>query len=70
MPHHKTIIHALIKTYGPHPMIYGDGFAAEATEESYQASIGTARYYIQYLSKPDQALIFANNPTQLFGFQN
>ena len=63
-----SIIHRLVKEYGPDRMIYGGGFGTDATGESYQASFETARSYINHLPKNEQAMILGQNAAELFGF--
>lgn len=61
-------IHRLVQAFGPDRMIYGGGFGADATGETYHAAFETARTYIDHLSPADQSLILGGNAAKLFGF--
>ena len=62
------IIHRLVEAFGPDRMIYGGGFGADTTGETYRASFENARAYIQHLPVSDQALILGENASKLFRF--
>ena len=49
-------------------MIYGGGFTAEATPESYRSAFARARSYIDHLSQPEQAQILGGTAAKLYGF--
>jgi len=63
-------IHRLVETFGPDRMIYGGGFGADATGETYRASFETARNYIHHLNPNEQAMILGGNAKKLFGFKS
>ncbi len=62
------VIKRLVAEYGPNHMIYGGGFNADATGDSYRASFEHARSYIAHLSESDQSKILGENAVRLFGF--
>ncbi|GIW81240.1 MAG: hypothetical protein KatS3mg105_3047 [Gemmatales bacterium] len=62
------IIKQLTNAWGADRMIYGGGFSAEATPESYRAARERARSYLAHLSADDQAKILGGTAARLFGF--
>jgi predicted TIM-barrel fold metal-dependent hydrolase len=70
-PHRNIapVIKRLVTAFGPTRVIYGGGFGAEATAESYRAAFERARSFIDFLSADDQANIFGLNAARLFGFK-
>jgi predicted TIM-barrel fold metal-dependent hydrolase len=64
----RPIIRQLTDAYGAERMIYGGGFGAGATPESYAAAFEDARSYIAHLSAADQAKILGENAIRLFNF--
>lgn len=64
----QPVIKQLTDAFGADRMIYGGGFNAEATGESYRAAFERARSFIAHLSAADQAKIFGENAVKLFGF--
>jgi len=61
------IIKQLADAYGADRMIYGGGFNATATPESYRAYRERARSYISHLSSADQAKVFGGTAAKLLG---
>jgi hypothetical protein len=49
-------------------MIYGGGFSAEATPESYRAYREMARSYIAHLSADEQAAVLGGTAAKLYQF--
>lgn len=64
----EPVIKQLTTAYGADRMIYGGGFNAEATGESYRAAFERGRSFIAHLSAADQAKILGENAAKLFGF--
>lgn len=64
----RPVIRRLTETYGPDRMIYGGGFGADATPESYAAAFARARSYLDHLSTSEQAKILGSNARRMFGF--
>lgn len=62
------VIRELADAFGADRMIYGGGFNADATPESYRAAREQARSYVAHLSAADQAKILGGNAAELFGF--
>ena len=69
-PHRDVgpIIRQLTAAYGPDRMIYGGGFNAAATPESYAAAFADAGRILGHLSTVDQDKILGGNAVRLFGF--
>jgi len=65
----RPIIKQLTNGYGAQRMIYGGGFNAEATGDSYRAAFERARSFIDHLSTADQAKILGGTAVELFGFR-
>jgi predicted TIM-barrel fold metal-dependent hydrolase len=65
----KPIIHSLTDAFGADRMIYGGGFNANVTPESYKAAFERGRSFIDHLSKKDQAKILGGTAAKLYGFQ-
>lgn len=63
------IIKQLTERYGADRMIYGGGFGADATGDSYRAAFARADGLIDHLSQTDRAKILGGNAARLFGFQ-
>jgi predicted TIM-barrel fold metal-dependent hydrolase len=63
------IVRQLTDAYGADRLIYGGGFGAGATPESYRAARERTRGYIAHLSAADQASVLGGNAAKLFGFQ-
>lgn len=67
-PHRDVapIVKRLADAYGPDRMIWGGGFGAEATPESYRAERARARKFIAHLSEADQAKVLGGTAARLF----
>jgi predicted TIM-barrel fold metal-dependent hydrolase len=65
----KPIVKELASAYGADRLIYGGGFGAGATPESYRAALDNGRSYIAHLGAEDQAKIMGENAVRLFGFR-
>jgi predicted TIM-barrel fold metal-dependent hydrolase len=64
----KPVVRRLVDAYGPDRLIYGGGFNATATAESYRAAREQVRSLISHLSASDQAKVLGGNAAKLFGF--
>ena len=62
------IIRQLTEGFGADRMIYGGGFSAEATGDSYRAAFDRANSLLDHLTAADRAKILGGSATQLFGF--
>ena len=62
------VIKRLADAYGAERMIYGGGFGATATGESYRAAFQRGRSFIDHFSIADQAKVLGGNAIRLFGF--
>jgi predicted TIM-barrel fold metal-dependent hydrolase len=62
------IVRQLTDAWGAERMIYGGGFGAEATGDSYRRAFEQARSYLEHLSSADQAKILGGTAARLFGF--
>lgn len=69
-PHREIapVIKQLVEAYGPNRMIYGGGFSAEATPESYKKARERAASAIAFLPASDQSKILGGTAAQLFKF--
>jgi predicted TIM-barrel fold metal-dependent hydrolase len=65
----RPIVRQLSDSYGPNRLIYGGGFNATATPDSYRATRERTRSYIAHLSASDQAKVLGGNAARLFQFQ-
>ncbi|HEX5105471.1 MAG TPA: amidohydrolase family protein [Pirellulaceae bacterium] len=63
------VIRELTDAWGAERMIYGGGFSAEATGESYRQAFDRARSYLTHLSAADQDKILGGTGAKLFGFE-
>ena len=64
----RPVIRRLTESWGAERMIYGGGFAADATGESYAEAFTAAESYLEHLSDADRARILGGTAAQLFGF--
>jgi predicted TIM-barrel fold metal-dependent hydrolase len=64
----RPVIRELADAYGADRMIYGGGFGADATGESYAAAFARARSLLDHLPAADQAKILGRNAVRMFGF--
>jgi predicted TIM-barrel fold metal-dependent hydrolase len=60
------VIRQLTDAYGPDRMLYGGGFNAAATAESYNAAFNRAASYLSHLSDSERGKIFGGNARKLF----
>lgn len=69
-PHRDVgpVIKQLSDAYGPDRMIYGGGFNATATPDSYRAARERVRSYLSHLRAADQAKVLGLTARKLFGF--
>lgn len=69
-PHRNIapIIKQLTERFGADRMIYGGGFNAEATGESYRAAFDRAESFLGHLTQSDRAKILGGTAVRLFGF--
>ncbi len=69
-PHREIapIIRQLTDAWGAERMIYGGGFGAETTGESYRAAFERSRSYLEHLTADDQAKILGGTAARLFRF--
>jgi predicted TIM-barrel fold metal-dependent hydrolase len=65
----QPVIRQLTNAWGAERMIYGGGYNAEATGESYARAFERARSYLAHLSEADQAQILGGTAARLFGFK-
>jgi predicted TIM-barrel fold metal-dependent hydrolase len=61
-------VRELADAYGADRMIYGGGFGPDATGKTYRQAFEHARSYVSHLTATDQAKIFGENASRLFGF--
>lgn len=64
----RPVIRQLTDAWGVERMIYGGGFSADATGESYRAAFERARTYLEHHSREEQAQILGGTAARLFGF--
>jgi len=62
------VIRQLADAYGPDRLIYGGGFGAKATGETYRKERERIAGFISHLSETDRAKIFGGNALKLMGF--
>ena len=70
-PHREIgpVIRQLTDAWGADRMIYGGGFGASATGESYAAAFERARSYLTHLSAAEQTKVLGGTAARLFGFR-
>jgi predicted TIM-barrel fold metal-dependent hydrolase len=64
----RPVIARLSDAFGADRMIYGGGFGATATAESYRAAFERARSFILHFPAADQAKVLGGTAQRLFGF--
>lgn len=64
----RPVIRKLTDAFGPERMIYGGGFSADATPESYRAYRQQVEQLLDHLPESDRAKILGDNAARLFGF--
>jgi len=64
----RPVIRNLADSFGADRMIYGGGFNASATPQSYRAAFDRARSFVAHLSTDDQAKIFGGTAAEIYGF--
>lgn len=64
----RPIIRSLTDAFGAERMIYGGGFGAEATGQSYRAYRQRVADLLAHLSAADQAKVLGGTAARLFGF--
>lgn len=64
----NPIIKQLTDSYGADRMIYGGGFGADATGESYRVAFDRAESLLGHLAESDRAKILGGTAVRLFGF--
>lgn len=71
-PHREIqpVIRQLTEAWGADRMIYGGGFNATATGESYRAAFDRARSLLSHLTVNDQNKVLGETAVRLFGFEN
>jgi predicted TIM-barrel fold metal-dependent hydrolase len=62
------VIKRLVAEFGPERMIYGGGFSAGATPETYRAAFDRAESFIAHLPADQRAMVLGGNAAKLFGF--
>jgi predicted TIM-barrel fold metal-dependent hydrolase len=69
-PHRDIVpvIKQLTERYGADRMIYGGGFGAAATGDSYRAAFDRAELLLDHLTVSDRAKILGKTAARLFGF--
>jgi predicted TIM-barrel fold metal-dependent hydrolase len=66
----QPVIRQLTNAYGADRMIYGGGFNADASGESYRAAFESSRALIDHLSAADQNKILGQTAARLFKFKS
>ena len=69
-PHRNPadVVESLVKAFGPERLMYGGGYNAEATGESYRAARERLTAHLTNLNTEDQAKILGGNAARLFQF--
>jgi predicted TIM-barrel fold metal-dependent hydrolase len=62
------VVQQLIAAYGPDRLIYGGGFGADATAESYRTARERTASYLTSLNNADVAKVLGGNAANLFQF--
>ncbi len=71
-PHRDAapVVKQLVEAYGSDRLIYGGGFGATATPESYRAARERTRGFLVDLPAADQAKVLGGNAARLFRWEN
>lgn len=64
----RPVIRRLTEAWGADRMIYGGGFNAAATPQSYRRHRDEIGEYVAHLSEPERQMIFGGTASRLFGF--
>ena len=64
----RPIVKQLTAAYGAERMIYGGGFNAQATPQTYREAFAYGRSLISHLSNAEQGKILGENAVEMFGF--
>ena len=64
----RPVIRQLTDAWGAERMIYGGGFSAAATPQSYRRHREEVGEYLTHLSPPERHMIFGGTASRLFGF--
>lgn len=64
----RPVIRRLTEVYGPDRMLYGGGFGADATPDSYAAAFERGRSFLDHLAPADQDKILGGTAAKLFRF--
>ena len=69
-PHRQIgpTLRRLIHAFGPDRLMYGGGYGADATGDSYRGVVERCRSFLRDLSAADQAKILGDNAARIFGF--
>jgi predicted TIM-barrel fold metal-dependent hydrolase len=63
------VVRRTAEAFGADRLLYGGGFSAEATPESYRAARERARSFISELTAEEQAKVLGGTAAKLFGFR-
>jgi predicted TIM-barrel fold metal-dependent hydrolase len=63
------VIKRLVSEFGSERVIYGGGFNADATPESYREAFGRAESFLTHLPAAERAAILGGNAAKMFGFE-
>ncbi len=66
----RPVIRQLTEAWGAERMIYGGGFSATATPQSYRRHREEIGEYLAHLSERERQLIFGGTANRLFGFNH
>jgi len=62
------VVARLLAAFGPERLVYGGGFKADATAESYRAARERVAAHLPGLSEKDSGKVLGGNAARLFGF--
>jgi predicted TIM-barrel fold metal-dependent hydrolase len=66
----RPVIRQLTEAWGAERMIYGGGFSAAATPQSYRRQREEIGEYLTHLSERERQLIFGGTANRLIGFSH